>query len=475
MSIPVSKPLDISSLQQESYHRGKLTYKLHKGQKLINQKLNEVTGQLVVINCSRQWGKTFLMVTKAIELAIQKPKSRIKIGTAFLSDLTEFILPTFDTVLLDCPSSIKPKYKVQGTKFVFNNGSEIKLVGLDKSPNGLRGSTIDLIVLDEAGFITNLDYLYKSVIVPATTHRPDCKIILISTPPATPAHPFLDFTQRAEAEGSYFTFDIYTNPMIDQDTIERLARESGGFESTTWRREYLCQFILDDDLALVKEWDDKYVQDIQHDQFFQYYHKLVGQDLGRKDHTALVYGYYDFKRAALIIEDESTMVGAAWTTISLKDEVNKKESQLWNGYKAFRRVSDNNNPHLLADLASIHNMHFMAVKKDSSLEQMVNRVREWVKQGRIIINPRCKMLIGCMKYGIWDKHRREFSRSTVYGHFDHFAALMYLLIHVPSSSNPIPADHGYTNHKSWLGNLTGKNTSHNAQVINRLFGPKRSK
>jgi hypothetical protein len=41
-----------------------------------------------------------------------------------------------------------------------------------------------------------------------------------------------------------------------------------------------------------------------------------------------------------------------------------KELALWGEFKAFRRVSDNNNPHLLTDLASLHNIaHFMPVKK----------------------------------------------------------------------------------------------------------------
>jgi hypothetical protein len=78
-----------------------------------------------------------------------------------------------------------------GHYYIFPNGSRIKLVGLDKNPNGLRGNTLDLIVIDECGFVTNLDYIYKSVIIPATLHRPNCKIIMISTPPSTPAHPLL--------------------------------------------------------------------------------------------------------------------------------------------------------------------------------------------------------------------------------------------------------------------------------------------
>lgn len=456
----------------QKWHRGNLNYILHSGQKKIQAKYGQTKGQLFVCNIARQFGKSFWAVSKAVELALAKPNTRIKYGTAYHTDLSEFIMPTFEAVLADCPNALKPTYKIAGSKWVFPNGSEIKLVGLDVNPNALRGNVIDLIIIDEAGFVEKLEYIYKSIIVPATLHRPNCKIIFISTPPSTPAHPFGDFIQRAELEDAYVKLTIYDNPLITQADIERMAKEMGGFESNTFRRECLCELVLDDDLALVREWKDEFSQDIKRDEFYSYYHKLVGQDLGRKDHTALVFGYYDYKRAALVIEDELTMVGSEWTTETLKKAVETKEAELWTGMKAFRRVSDNNNPHLLTDLGSIHNLHFMAVKKDSSLEQMVNRVREWTKQGRIIIHPRCKMLTGCMKYGIWDKNRKEFARSKVYGHFDHFAALMYLLIHTPYHSNPIPRDHGHLAHTSWLGHIKGPE-SHNARILGNLLTPNR--
>jgi len=474
---------------REKWCRGDLRWKLHGGQRRIEDALNNLPGQLRVICCSRQFGKTYYGVTRAVSLCLRTPNAKVRIGTAFLSDLSELIIPAFDEVLKDCPDHLRPVFRRTGSKWVFRNGAEIKLIGLDKNPNGLRGQVPDLMILEEAGFIDCLEYLYKSVIVPATTHRPDCEIIMISTPPNTPAHSFCDFAERAKLEGSYACFTIYDNPMVDEQTVQRLAFESGGFESATWKREYLCHFILDDDLALCREWKDEFIQEIPKDDCYGYYHKLAGQDLGRKDHTALIFGYYDFRKAALIVEDELTMEGPKWTTKTLRDSVRQKEWELWSDDRSpytikadldketqsvptFRRVSDNNNPHLLVDLASIHSLHFMAVKKDSSLEQMVNRVREWVKQGRIIIHPRCKMLIGCMKNGIWDKNRKEFARSKVYGHFDHFAALMYLLIHTPHHSNPVPADHGFVAHKAWLHNIKSHQTP-NAAAIGNLYGPNR--
>jgi hypothetical protein len=420
----------------ERWLRGRLSYKLHAGQKRLREKVTTCKDQLFVNECSRQFGKSYFWVTFALEFALSRSGVKIKYGTAFHSDLLEFIIPTFDAVLEDCPEELRPKFKVVGSKFICHNGSEIKLVGLDKNPNGLRGNVIDLIILDEAGFITNLDYLYKSVIIPATTHRPNCRVVFSSTPPSTPAHPFLDYVQKAEYEGSYIKMTIYDNPMVDHETIQRLMRESGGAQSTTWKREYLCEHVTDEDLAICKEWDDAYVEEIPRDKYFSFYHKYASMDLGVKDNTAVIFGYYDFVKAKLIIEDEYVINGPTLTTNILQKAIKQKEIDL--GYEAlYMRVSDNNNPLLLQDLSYLHQVHFSATDK-GSLEEMVNTVRMMLSNGQILVHPRCKQLIGCLKYGVWDKNRSKFAQSKVYGHFDALAALIYLVRNLNKSTNPIP-------------------------------------
>ncbi len=457
--------------KQEKWHRSNVSYLQHDGQRIIEQHFKTAPGQLFVCNISRQWGKSYWAVSKCIELALAKPKARIKYGTAFQTDLTEFILPTFDIVLADCPKSIKPRYKTHGSKWVFPNGSEIKLVGLDKSPNSLRGNVIDLIVIDEAGFVDNLQYVYSSVIVPATLHRPNCRIIFISTPPQTPAHAFVDFCLRAETEGAYVKLDIYSNPRITEADIDRMAKEVGGKDSTTFRREFLCEFITDSDLAIIPEWDDKYVQEIEHDEYYGYYHKYDGMDLGVKDKTALIFGHYDFKRASLIIEHELEMKGATMNTELLVNAIKAKEKEIWGEVQPFRRVSDNNWPIMMLDFSSIHNLTFIATTKDN-LEAMINEVRIMVQNGQLIVHPRCKFLIGCLKYGVWNNKKTEFARSQTYGHFDHLAALIYLVRNLAKHTNPIPATHGHENHRSWMKNANNQQ-SNNAKTIANMFAPKK--
>lgn len=400
-----------------------------------------------------------------MEKAFRKPKSRIKYGTAFQTDLIEFILPAFDTVMADCPKELRPVWKSQGSKFVLpHNQSEIKMVGLDRKPNGLRGNVIDLIILDEAGFMSRLDYLYKSVIIPATTHRPDCDILVFSTPPETPAHEFLDYVQKAELEGSYLILTIYDNPMVNAETIARLMKESGGAHSTTWQREYLCKHVTDANLQIIHGWSDDYVKEIERDDYFPYYHKYVNMDLGVSDHTAAIFGYYDFLKAKYIIEDEFIINGPQMNTNILQAHLKCREMNLWGGVhfqlndeeqisdreidhintlwkthepKVRLRVSDNNNPLLLQDLSYIHGLHYVPTDK-GRLSEMVNATKILVQDGGIIVHPRCKQTKGSLKYGVWDKHRREFAQSKVYGHFDALAALIYGVRNLDQITNPIP-------------------------------------
>lgn len=427
------------------WRAGRLGYKLKPIQRRIREKLRATTGKLFVAVVARQTGKTYGMAVEAVECALSKPGARIKYGAAFQSELLEYILPTFHKVIEDAPADVVPKYRMQGTKFIFQNGSEIKLVGLDRHPDGLRGNAIDLIILDECGFIENLDYLYKSVIVPTTRHRPNCKIILISTPPESPDHDFTEYVQRAQVEGNYFLATIHDDETCKEETIKELQRECGGEDSTTWKREFLCQFIVDADLAIIPEWKDDYVAQPIRDEFHGFYQRYTSMDLGVVDYTANVFGYYDFKRATLVIEDETGIRGPELTTDKLADLIKAKESELWGEIVPYRRISDCDNPLLLNDLGVKHNMHFMATSKDE-LPAMINEVRLLVKQGRLLVHPRCKMLIGCLAYGIFNssKIKREFARSRVYGHFDWLAALVYLVRNLDVHSCPIPKTYGVT-------------------------------
>jgi hypothetical protein len=99
---------------------------------------------------------------------------------------------------------------------------------------------------------------------------------------------------------------------------------------------------------------------------------------------------------------------------------------------------------------------------------MVNRLRLWIKQGKVIISPTCKELIGCIETGIWKKNRKEFDRSPLYGHFDALASLIYLIRNVRENINPIPALYNLSQEQHFMEKRTVE-TSKNVSMLKRMF------
>lgn len=421
-----------------AWHCLTLEYKFHPGQDTIQDAYDSVKNKLFVANCARRFGKTYWIAVIAIKVALSKDLARVKIASAYLKDVEEYIVPTFDLVLEDCPEELKPQYLDSKKKYRFKNGSEIQIVGLDKNPNAGRGNYCDLYVFDEAAFIKNLSYIYSSIVMPMTMYREGAKVIMISTPPKTPDADFVDFIHKAKRENAYVELDIYKNPMVTPEMAEEYRREC--LTETDWEREYLCKIVTDKTLALIPEAANKtLIVDLKvyNDPNYIYFHKYVSMDLGVRDLNVTLFAYYDFSRAKLVIEREHVMNGPDMTTPKLHAAISEIEQELWQGKEPYKRVADNNNPLLLLDLGSIHNMFFHSTSKDN-LHAMVNAVRVWISQDRIEIDPSCRFLIDSIKFGVWNENRSEFARSKTLGHYDAVASLMYLVRNIDEQTNPIP-------------------------------------
>lgn len=445
---------------------------LSNAQKIIRAGFEANRDPTFVVECSRQLGKTYFACYLADKTARENPGCQVRLATAFYVDIEPIIIPNYKKVLETCPEHFQPRYKK--ATYNYDNGSQVILVGLDKNPNKLRGNRIRLIIIEEAGFVDSekLEYVLDSIIAGAQLREKDARTVLISTPPEEGQdHHFCEVADVMALRGSYIKLTIDQSG-LPKDAIEAFEKKLGGRNSVAFRREGLCERVVDATRNLIPEWKEDFIEYPPRDEYFIYYHKYVGMDLGRVDKTALLFGYYDFKRAILYIENELALTGPDWTTITLKDEVLKMEKQLWGGQRPFRRISDNNNPHLILDLGSLHGIYFAETTKES-LEAMVNELRIMVGAGQIRVSPICKHLIGCLTYGVWDKNRKEFARSKAYGHFDHLAALIYLVRNLAKNTNPIPVDHNKPNHKSWLGNVKDQmKASENARALERSLLPK---
>lgn len=409
---------------------------------------NSPKNSIMVWLLGRQSGKTYLLCILALEFALKTPNVIVKMVTDTKTHAESIIEPKFRELLHDCPVDLKPEYNKQKYTFNFYNGSQIQLAGTDGNHyEKLRGQKSVLVLVDEAGFCSDLDVVIRSVLLPTTTHTGG-KLVLASTPPRESDHPFLGFIEEADMKGLLSKKTIYDNDMLTNEDIDRIISQMGGATSEMFRREYLCEIIKDSTTTVVPEFtaelEKEVVREWPKPPFLDSY---VSMDLGGKDLTVVLFGYYDFRADKIIIEDEVVMdFRKADSNIkTLVDNILKKEDSLWTNpltletRPPYLRVSDINHI-VLKDIAdtSHYKLMFQVTKKDDKVSA-VNMMRDYVQQKKIIINPRCETLVRHLRNVKWQKNDRTlFARSPDDGHYDAVDALIYLTRSIVFSKNPYP-------------------------------------
>lgn len=470
----------------EAWANGVLSWKLHSTQERMYEAFHACADSTFIINCSRRLGKSYLLLIIAFEIALQYENKKIFYVAPSGKMVKNIITPIIRKLLEDCPEGMRPKWKQNDGCWVFPTGSQLHIAGADAERiESLRGGDMDLSIVDEAGLMDDLEYIVNDVILPMGLHSGG-RVIIASTPPYTPSHPFREYAEAAEANGNYFKATIYDNPLLTPEKIARamvgatkgkiklkdaveIAKNKGNIENTTWRREYMAEFVTDSERAVVPEFSElesELVIEVERPQFFDTY---VGMDIGVRDFTAVLFGYWDFLNARLVIEDEIVLNGPKMNTFNLAEGIKVKERELYNGKRPASRWCDVELL-VIADLQQFHGLTFNPTRKDN-LEAAVNNVRIMVQHKQIVIHPRCKNLIAHLKYAIWEKSRSTFARSADHGHFDCVAALVYLARNINRNRNPIPAGYGLDiNHQFIPANIKKRKME---SELTKLLGPRK--
>jgi len=436
---------------------GNLSYKLKGVQLNMRNLVYESLHDISVFLCSRQTGKSFTMCSIGAEFCQRNPNVKVLLLFPKKKDCKRVAKEHMRKIHEDCPEHLQPEHKVADNTFVYPNGSEIIMAGTDGgSAESVRGSTLHLILMDEAGFHDYNDFLYivNSILMPTLTTT-DGKVVMASTPSKEPDHPFMtNFVDVYRAEGWLVEYDIYSNPLISEKQREKIIKRFPlGEEDPEYQREYLLKTRVSNSLMVVPEWhdiEDDVVKAAERPIFADNY---VAIDPAVVDGTGIIFGYYDYKRDKLVIEDELFLGGdgtKSLTTQEIADGITRKENNLFrNPYtgeinEPYMRISDNNLPLLINDLATKHNIRFRTTKKDGK-EDKVNQVRMLMKRGKLEIHPRCKNLIDHIRTAKWEKNRKKFVRNKgdmtkkiKPNHSDLLDALIYLVRNYHPHRNPYP-------------------------------------
>ena len=326
-----------------------------------------------IIHCARRLGKTYLLVVLSCCVAYSKENSQIRYASQTQKAVKKMVHPIFKEVFKTIKKDLRPRWNSQEGAYIFPNGSMIHVAGVNNGhADDLRGTAADLAVVDEAGFIDDLSYLVDSVLIPQLLTIEGAKLIMASSSPVSPAHEFTEYIHEAKIDDYYSNYTIFDGG-YPSELIREFCKEAGGEESTSWRREYLNEIIVDSDYAIIPE-ASSFAGGVSASENRRYYHNYVAMDIGTKDLTVVLFGYYDFQRAKLCVEAEYSINGPRMTTPIIAEAIKEKELNLWGNWEVYKRIADNNNLLLLQDLGYLHDCHFIPTSKDS-LEAMVNEMR----------------------------------------------------------------------------------------------------
>lgn len=478
------------------WRQGDLTYLLDENQlRLHNLYLLSETSGVVkpeesvhYWNCCRGMGKSHLLVTIAIMTCIQNPGCIVKYACATKDEARDIVRPIFNHILRDAPEDVRCTYIANEKNYRFPNGSIIKLEGLDKgNAEKLRGGSVKLFIVDEAGKVSeskthgDFDYMMSSIILPCVTRGKHIggKAIIATTPPKRPDHKCISWQRICELNGTYTKITIDETPRYinDRNEYDRVIFNCKGKHTEAFRREYMCENIVDPSSVVVGEFTDEVQREtVKVWKRPPFAHNYVSMDIGGKDFTIALLAYYDFRNDKIVVEDEIVMsikLNIRFNTKMLADEIKRKESTIFTNpstgeyEKPYKRVSDNNLI-VINDMWVLHQLLFEPTRKDDR-DAALNELKIKIGAGKIIINPRCIYLINHLKTATWDKNKKDFARNSADGsHFDALAALIYLVRNIEYRANPYPAGYDIPQGDNYISLSNSKKSMYETAIRSML-------
>jgi hypothetical protein len=409
--------------------------------------------RLFVLDIGRRWGKTTLRVLTRIEDCIRNPGRTYRYVTAFQKDIEDIIDGVSRVLLETCPIELKPRYKLsaqgQSAGFYFPNGSVLKLAGLDKNPDALRGRASDGDDISEAVFVSHLRYAIKSVLYPQYQGRPWARLCLESSAPEGPDTEYDEvFVADAKARSAYYSATIDDNTALPEDEREEFIRAAGGRDHPDCQREYFCIRNRNPQTVLVPEFDRmRHVRRVEMPEYLDAYTML---DPGSADMFGLVGGYwhYDLQKFVVMWSWAEFNAGTSQVAAAIREN----ELRVWGDRKRWdgkavvscmlKRVSDTDK-RLVYDMALEHKLEMHLASKndliiDGKHESTLKTLRNWHLDDKIIYDPDCGPVLEHVTHGKWNERRTDWERHPKYGHFDCLAALKYGPRHIECNRNPTP-------------------------------------
>lgn len=391
------------------------------------------------IDCCRRWGKTHVITLVLVELCLRYPRVAVRFASQTQKALELRLHPIVKTIISDCPLELRPRFNRHLGAYEFpSSESFVQCAGVnDGHADNLRGTAAHVCVMDESAFFQDPETVQKSVLLPqlVTTRG---VLWNSTTPPDSPGHPIVNIKKTSEAKGAYFCRDIYSMG-LPSALVEQLKEASGGEDSASWRREFLCIWEIDPKRAVFIEWATResiLVHDGPPAPGQLWYGAL---DPGGRDWHGYVLGYHYFDTDQIRIEYELWSDDASSKQLAEMIKALEREAGTALGVHDFaprKRYCDTDTL-VIRDFSRDYKLSMVPAKKDLRSAQ-VNSVRKMMSEGTLSVHARCTTLRRQFKNAIWDKRHEDLDRIEGEGHFDVAVAAVYLVRNINRTINPYP-------------------------------------
>lgn len=195
----------------------------------------------------RRAGKTCLLCALAIWQAFARAGNQILIIAPQGSHIELFfdVLCTMFDLSEELAGCVRAFRRSQSPKVIeLTNGS--KIVGFTTGARtrgegiSIRGRGADLIILDEAGYLNDVDFNVIKPIYTGDIYRDDIKLLAASTLNYT-RNTFYDWVSQEKDGWSRIIIPVNKNPDVPKDTIVEWRKE---YTEMQWDVEFLCKLNL---------------------------------------------------------------------------------------------------------------------------------------------------------------------------------------------------------------------------------------
>jgi hypothetical protein len=371
---------------------------------------------------SRRYGKSYLATVMAIEKCLSTPNATVLIAAPSNKHAANIIVPLVRQICSEMPNGLIKPLKSQ-MRWQFSNGAQLILGGFDTASESFRGLAADLVIVDEAQATNSDNFLYvvNSILLP-TLLSTGGKIILVYTPASTADHTLHTHTEiQAQANNALFSYNIHSCPLYSAEMIEEMCVAVGGKESLHWRREFLLEIVRDASNLCVPEFSEtKNVTTTKYEgKTLEYW---IAADIGGvQDLSAFQLYCYNWSTDQMVVLAERTL-----PPNSSHPEIVQAIDELRAG-KVIKHLIMDASGDTRSNLAITYGLDitFPFKPKNEDLHSRLAKLRLFIATGKLAVHESCSLLIATLRSAQFNSGRTDFERTSLLGHCDHLAALLY--------------------------------------------------